>query len=49
VITLARSLLLHTSSVDWKLLPISFGVSLVFLLIGLAYFRKTERFFADIM
>lgn len=49
VITLARSLLLHTSRVDWKLLPISFGVSLVLLFVGIAYFRKTERFFADIM
>lgn len=49
VITFARSLLLKTSTADWKLLPISLGVSLVIFAAGLVYFRKTERFFADVM
>jgi len=49
VITLARSLLLGSVQVEWILLPISFGVAILLLLFGLVYFRKTERFFADIM
>lgn len=49
VITLARSLLLNTSVPNWNLLLISLAGSLVLFFIGLAYFRKTERFFADVM
>lgn len=49
VITLARSSMLHTAPVDLKLLLISSGISLVLLIFGLYYFRKTERFFADIL
>lgn len=49
VITLARSLILNTSPANWNLLLISFGVSVVLFILGLAYFRKTERFFADVM
>jgi len=49
LITLARSLLLGSSAVSWNLLPISFGVAVLMFIIGLAYFRKTERFFADVM
>jgi len=49
LITIARALLLHTGAVDWKLLPISLLVALVLFLVGLFYFRKTERFFADII
>lgn len=49
LITLARGLLLHTGTVDWRLLPISLLSALVLFVIGLVYFRKTERFFADIL
>ena len=49
VITLARSSMLHTALVDWRLLALSFGISLILLMFGLYYFRKTERFFADIL
>jgi len=34
---------------DWGNLGISLGIATVMFLIGLAYFRKTERYFADIV
>lgn len=49
VITLARDSLLHHNPFNWLLLATSFGISLLFILVGLAYFRKTERFFADVL
>jgi len=49
VITVARNSLLHFGAIDWKLLLISLGISLIFLVFGIYYFRKTERFFADIL
>lgn len=49
VITLARNILLNSSPVDWVMLSTSFGSSLLLLILGLGYFRKTERFFADIL
>ena len=49
VITLARSSLLHTAVVDWRLLAISLVSALVLLFFGISYFRKTERFFADVL
>jgi lipopolysaccharide transport system permease protein len=49
VITIARSSLLHTGVVNWQLLPLSLGIGLFLFLIGIAYFRRAERFFADIM
>lgn len=49
VITVARDTLLHHADIDWKMLGVSFGLSLVFLILGLGYFRKTERFFADVL
>lgn len=49
VITVARDTLLHHRAPDWPLILISFGVSLLFLIGGVAYFRKTERFIADIL
>jgi lipopolysaccharide transport system permease protein len=48
VINVARSSLLGTGAVPWTDLLVSVTVALVLLLAGLAYFRKTERFFADI-
>ncbi len=49
VITLARDSLLHHLSLDWTLLAASFGISFILILIGLFYFRRTERFFADVL
>lgn len=49
IITAARSSLLGNGSVDWLALAVSIGISLVLLVGGLAYFKKTERFFADII
>jgi len=49
VITVARSSLLGNGSVDWLSLAVSVGIGLVLLVGGLAYFKKTERFFADII
>lgn len=49
VITVARSLLLGGSMINWELVGISAAMSIIFLLIGIMYFRKTERFFADIL
>lgn len=47
VITIARSLLLQVTSINWMLVLISVISSLVLALLGIMYFRKTERFFAD--
>jgi ABC-type polysaccharide/polyol phosphate export permease len=34
---------------DWQCLAVSSSVMLVFLFVGLVYFRRTERRFADIV
>ncbi len=49
VITTARSALLGTASVNWTNLAISLGAGVVFFVIGLTYFRRMERFFADVL
>lgn len=49
VITMARSTLLHNTFADWSLFGISVAVSIVLVLAGIAYFRKTEQYFADIV
>lgn len=49
IITLARSTLLGTPAPDFRLLGLSFMASLILFLVGVAYFRKTERFFADVL
>lgn len=49
VVTTARSSLLGTNPIDWKILLISLGISIVLFIIGTIYFRKAERFFADII
>lgn len=49
VVTLARSLLLNTSAPDWRLLAVSSAAAVILMIGGIAYFRKTERFFADIL
>jgi lipopolysaccharide transport system permease protein len=49
VISIARSALFQTTPIDWNLLAISGGMSILFFLIGLTVFQKTQRFFADIL
>lgn len=49
VITNARAGLLGNSAVDWNVLGISLLMSAVYFILGMYYFRNTERFFADIV
>jgi lipopolysaccharide transport system permease protein len=49
VIQTARTSLLGSGPVDWGILFISFAISLVLVAGGIYYFRKTERFFADVL
>ncbi len=49
VIQSARAALLGTTPLNWTLLLTSLISSLVLLLIGIIYFKKVERYFADII
>lgn len=49
VITVARGLLLGSTAINWDLVGLSALMSVIFLVIGIIYFRKTERFFADVL
>ncbi|OGY79343.1 MAG: phosphate ABC transporter permease [Candidatus Kerfeldbacteria bacterium RIFCSPHIGHO2_02_FULL_42_14] len=49
VITLARNVIIGVGEVNFGHIGVSVFVSVVLLFIGLAYFRKTERFFADVL
>jgi lipopolysaccharide transport system permease protein len=47
VITNARAALLGQGHFDWRVMAISFLISCVYFVVGLYYFRNTERYFAD--
>jgi lipopolysaccharide transport system permease protein len=49
VVSVARSLMLSVPLPEVQFLAISLGAGLLTFVIGLLYFRKTERFFADIL
>jgi len=49
VIETFKASFLGTTSVNWVSLGISAIASIIFLILGLAYFLKTEKFFADII
>jgi lipopolysaccharide transport system permease protein len=49
VIQSARAALLATSPINWILVADSFFGTLVLLLFGIYIFKKTERYFADII
>lgn len=49
IISFARATLLGSGSVNWLQLGFSGLIGLIILTLGVAYFRKTERFFADIL
>lgn len=49
ILSFARATMLGSGSVDWLQLGFSGLISLIILFLGIVYFRKTERFFADIL
>lgn len=49
VIQSARAALLGATPLNWALILTSFVTGMVLLVIGMAYFKKTERYFADII
>jgi ABC-type polysaccharide/polyol phosphate export permease len=49
VIQSARDALLGTTVLNWTLILISFIATFILLLIGIYAFKKTERYFADII
>jgi len=49
VIQNARAVLLGTAPINWILISISFTACSVLLVIGTIYFKKVERYFADII
>lgn len=49
VIQTARAVLLGTTPLNGGLIALSFGLSLVMMLVGVAYFKSVERYFADIL
>jgi len=49
VIKAARGALLGTEPVNWLLLLISFAAVSILMIIGVYFFKKTERYFADIV
>ena len=49
VIETARTALLGHGTINWQHLLVSFGISILLVIGGVSYFRKTERFIADIL
>ncbi len=49
VIQSARAAFLHTAPINWLLISISLSASIFILIVGTIMFKKTERFFADII
>lgn len=49
VINTARSTILGTGQIDWALLAVSAISMVVYCLIGYIYFKKVERYFADVI
>jgi lipopolysaccharide transport system permease protein len=49
VIKGARGALLHTEPVNWLLLSISLSAVAIMFVVGLYMFKKTERYFADVV
>jgi lipopolysaccharide transport system permease protein len=49
VIKAARASILGTTPVNWQLLGISFIAVLILFAIGIYFFKKTERYFADVV
>jgi len=49
VIQTARAAILGTTAINWLQLGISSIACFIILIIGIIYFKKVERYFADIL
>lgn len=49
VIQSARAAILGTTVINWTLIYISLGATLILMIFGIYIFKKTERYFADII
>lgn len=49
VLKAARAAILGNAPINWSLLFISFIATLILFIIGIIYFKKTERYFADVI
>lgn len=49
VIQSARAAVLGTAPINWTLINISLGLTIVLTAFGVFFFKKTERFFADVI
>lgn len=49
VIKAARAAILGNAPINWELLLISGVASIIMLIIGIIFFKKTERYFADVV
>jgi len=49
IIDIARTVILGVGSIDWQLLLVSTISMIVYFVIGYIYFKKTERYFADVI
>lgn len=49
IIENARLTIFSTGSINWFSLAMAAGASIVWLVVGILYFRKTERYFADVL
>lgn len=49
VINMIRMVFAGGTNIDWVILSISSGAAVVYFIIGLYYFKSTERFFADLV
>ena len=49
IIDSARAVVFGTGNVDWSLFLVSMISMLVYFIMGYIYFKKTERYFADVI
>ncbi len=49
VINATRAAVLGTGPIDWATLGFSFLICVALLIVGIMYFKKTERYFADVI
>ena len=49
VVQNARAVLLGTAPINWTLIAISFTATAALLIVGVMYFKKVERYFADVI
>ncbi len=49
VIDTARASMLGTGTIDWMLLGVSSCMTVLYCVVGYFYFKKVERYFADVI